>query len=80
MNTNLQQRGTENGTDLQRYDYADATLLVADLGLSAGEASVDVVDGTAIVVTRDRQREFDLPTREATATINNGVFTIEVTR
>lgn len=62
----------------RRYDYPDRSVFVADLG-PAAEPSVDVVDGTAIVVTGDgRQREFDLPRGEVRAFNHNGVVTVEV--
>ena len=68
---------------VRRYDYEDRTVIAADLGASAAEASVDVVDGTAIVVIGDGetavQEELDLPSgRSAKAFIKNGIVTIEV--
>lgn len=73
---------SERGGIVRRYDYDDASVVVADLGASAGGATVDVVDGTAILVgADDRQREFDVPEGDvAEATIRNGVVTIEVRR
>lgn len=64
---------------VQRYEYDDGSVVYAsDLGSVAG-ATVDVVDGTVIVVTDDDQHEFDLPEGEdASATIHNGVLTVEV--
>ena len=62
----------------RRYDYPDRTVFVADVG-PATEVDVDVVDGTAIVVTGDgRQREFDLPAGEVRAFNRHGVVTFEV--
>lgn len=65
----------------RRYEYGDETVIAVDLGVS-GDASVDVVDGTAIVVIEtsegERQEEFELPDEEARAFIRNGVLTIEV--
>ena len=62
----------------RRYDYPDRTVFVADFG--PGDApSVDVVAGTAIVVTADgRQRELELPAGEVRAFNRNGVVSIEV--
>ncbi|MFC6963587.1 hypothetical protein ACFQJ8_18040 [Halocatena marina] len=54
-------------------------MLVADIGLST-EASIDVVDDTAIVVIGDEQYEFDVPAGDAQAFIKNGIVTIEVER
>lgn len=66
----------------RQYDYDEETVFVADLGRHAAEASVDVVDGTAIVVleTADGQKqyEFDVPAEDAHTFISNGVLTIEV--
>lgn len=66
---------------LQRRDeFDDRTEIVADLGPAVGEAHVDVVDGTAMVVLDDGagQYEFDLPSDNSHTFINNGVLTIEV--
>jgi hypothetical protein len=60
----------------RRYEYDDSVVLVADLGI--GDAAVDVVDDTAIVVTDDDQYEVELPDGAARASMNNGVLTIEV--
>ena len=71
---------------VRRYDYDDASVVVADLGVSDDEASVDVVDGTAILVFESGdgepvQHELELPGGEvAKALINNGVVTIEVSQ
>ncbi|MFW5937421.1 MAG: DUF7127 family protein [Halanaeroarchaeum sp.] len=66
----------------RQYDYDDETVIVADLGADVDDASVDVVDGTAIVVFETaegpRQYEFDLPTGDAHTFISNGVLTFEV--
>ena len=78
MKPNTQQFNDSGEESLRRYDYDGETLLVGDLGVEVGETSVDVVDGTAIVVTdAGEQFEFAVPAG-ATATINNGVLTIEV--
>lgn len=61
----------------RRYEYEDGTLLALDLG--SVEGSVDVVDGTLIVVTGEDQYEFDLPAdASARAAINNGIVTVEL--
>ncbi|UPW00719.1 hypothetical protein M0R88_01125 [Halorussus gelatinilyticus] len=63
------------------YEYEDGEVLAADLGV-AGNASVDVLDDTAIVVFEGEdgpeQVEFQLPEEGAEAFITNGVLTIEV--
>lgn len=66
----------------RRYDYDDGSVVVADLGAVAAEASVEVVDDTAIVVLEgedgSRQFDLDLPDGGAHTFINNGVLTVEV--
>ncbi|WP_254545067.1 DUF7127 family protein [Halomarina pelagica] len=71
------QRFAEGEDPIRRYDYEDAVVFAADLG-HVGDADVDVVDGTAIVVVGDQQYEFDVPAGDAQAFIKNGVVTIEV--
>jgi len=68
-------RGDADGP-VRQYEYDDASVLVADFG--PAEGSVDVVDGTAIIVVDGEQFEFDVPAGEARATMNNGVVTVEV--
>ncbi|MFB6073175.1 MAG: hypothetical protein ABEJ88_09430 [Halobacterium sp.] len=69
----------------RRYDYDDESVLVADLGVSDDAATVDVVDGTVILVVEqggeDAQFELDAPQGTVEkALINNGVVTVEVER
>lgn len=63
---------------VRTYEYDDRTVVVADLG---GDGTVDVADDTVIVVLEDdEQFELELPAGagSATAFMNNGVLTIEV--
>jgi hypothetical protein len=71
--TSLQRQGFE----ARRYEYDDETLIAADLGPER-DATIDVVDGTLIVVTDDEQFDVELPSRDAQAFMQNGVLTIEV--
>lgn len=72
----LQHIDDENGI-VREYDYGDEHLMVVDFGAGYGDATIDLVDGTAIVVAGDdEQFEFDLPTDAADVTANNGVLTI----
>jgi hypothetical protein len=64
---------------VRRYEYDDTVVLAADLGPGV-DGSVDVVDGTALVVTDDDQFEFPVPEGEVAASISNGVVSIEVRR
>jgi len=66
----------------RQYDYGDETVVVADLGADVEDATVEVVDETAIVVleseTASQQYEFEVPSGNARAFINNGVLSVEV--
>lgn len=66
----------------RQYEYDDETVFAADLGPMADDASVEVVDGTAIVVLETdegaQQYELELPDGDAHTFISNGVLTIEV--
>lgn len=77
MNGN--QRFVSRDDSVRRYEYDDHIVLAADVGPGT-DASVDVVDGTAILVIGDNQYEFDVPEGSAQAFIKNGVVTIEVER
>jgi HSP20 family molecular chaperone IbpA len=67
---------------VRRYDYDDNVTFVADLGVADDAVSVDVVDGSAIVVIESggtaRQHEFELPDGDAQVFMKNGVLSIEV--
>ena len=63
---------------VRRFEYDDGVVLAADVG-PLDDASVDVVDGTMILVAGDEQYEHDLPeASDARAFINNGVLIIEL--
>ena len=61
----------------RRYEYEDRMVIAADFGAGA-DPSVDVVDGTIIVVAGDDQREYDVPEGAVETFTRNGVVTIEV--
>ncbi|MCH7659624.1 MAG: Hsp20/alpha crystallin family protein [Euryarchaeota archaeon] len=67
---------------VRRYEYDEDTVIAVDLGVETADASVDIIDGTAIVVIEtpegERQEEFDLPDDDARAFMRNGILTIEV--
>ena len=52
-------------------------MFAADVGIT-DDATVDVVDGTAIVVVDGEQYDFEIPAAEARAFIRNGVLTVEM--
>lgn len=66
-------------TVARRYDYDDQVVFVADLG-PGKEGTVDVLEGTAIVVVGDEQYEFEIPVGQARASMANGVVTVEVSQ
>jgi len=61
---------------LRAYEYDDGSVLAVDFGPS-DDATVDVVDGTVIVVIDGEQVEFELHRPDARAFMKNGVLTIE---
>ncbi len=63
---------------VRHYEYDDEAVIIADFG--PVEGSVDVVDGTAIVVVDGEQFEFSVPAETDHAVINNGVVTIRMER
>ncbi|MCQ4332482.1 hypothetical protein KM295_03065 [Natronomonas sp. F2-12] len=63
---------------VRHYEYDDEAVLVADFG--PVEGSVDVVDGTAIVVVDGDQHEFSVPSGVDRAVMNNGIVSVEMER
>jgi HSP20 family molecular chaperone IbpA len=53
---NLEQFTRNEGQVARRYEYDDATVLAVDFGLEGADASVDLVDGTVIVVVDGAER------------------------
>lgn len=76
---NEQQRFTRTEAPVSRYDYDDATVFVMDVGAGT-EASVDIVDGTAMFVVGNEQFDVDVPEGDAQAFMKNGVVGVEVER
>ena len=76
----LEQLAHGDGQLVRQYEYDDEVVLAVDFGPQEADASVDVADGTVIVVLGDDQREFDLPagTDEAHTFMKNGVLSIEL--
>ncbi|AHG00626.1 hypothetical protein HALLA_19365 [Halostagnicola larsenii XH-48] len=65
-----------HGATVRTYDYDDSAVIAVDFGVGAGDITVDVVDGTAIVVTGDEQFEFELPADASDVSVKNGILTI----
>jgi len=62
---------------VRKYEHDDGVVVAADLGMDV-VGSVDVVDGTAIVVVGDDQYDLEVPGEASRAFMNNGVVTVEV--
>lgn len=62
---------------IREYEYDDATTITVDFGPEASDISVDIVDGTAIVVVDGEQFEFELSDDTDKIATKNGVLTIE---
>ena len=62
---------------IREYEYDNTTTIAADFGPEASDVSLDIVDGTAIVVMSGEQFEFELPEDTDEIATNNGVLTIE---
>ncbi|MGQ3413335.1 Hsp20/alpha crystallin family protein [Natrinema versiforme] len=76
----LEQFTREEGQVARRYEYEDGTVMAVDFGTEETDASVDVVDGTVIVVLADDQYEIELPENadDAHTFMKNGVLTVEL--
>ncbi|ELY64441.1 DUF7127 family protein [Natrinema versiforme] len=76
----LEQFTREEGQVARRYEYEDSTVMAVDFGTEEADASVDVVDGTVIVVLADDQYEIELPetAENAHTFMKNGVLTVEL--
>lgn len=69
--------GSQIDVAVANRDYDDGSIITVDFGPVAGEPSVDVVGGTAIVVVDGEQFEFDVPTDADEVSVNGGILTIE---
>ena len=76
----LDQLARDDDRIVRQYQYDDGSVLAVDFGGVGTECSVDVVDGTVIVVVGDQQHEFDIPVQasDAQAFMQNGVLTVEL--
>ena len=57
-------------------EYGTEQVIAVDFGPTGDEPSLDIVDGTAIVVVDDQQFEFDVPSSASEVTVNDGILTI----
>lgn len=61
---------------IARREYDDENVIAIDFGLDV-EASVDVLEDTAIVVAGDRQFEFEIPAGTSEITTNDGILLLK---
>ena len=61
---------------VRELEYDGKNVITVDFGSEAADMSVDVIDETVIVITDDRQFEFELPAGATDVTVNNGILTI----
>lgn len=70
------QEGDQKEAIIREYEYDDTTTRTVDFGPEASDISVDVVDGTAVVVVNGEQFEFKLANDIDEIVTNNGILTI----
>ena len=73
----------QSAVPVRRYEYETESLIVADLGDTEVEASVEVLEDVILVVLDrpDGETQFEIdrpPAGVANTFINNGILTIEV--
>jgi hypothetical protein len=77
----IQTRSTGDGALLRRYEYDDGWTVAADLDIDDEAVTVDTVGTTAIVVVEGPdgpvESELELPGTAASASVTNGVLTVE---
>lgn len=69
--------GSEEEITISNREYNGESVIAVDFGPVAGKPSVDVVDGTAIVIVDEKQFEFDVPADADEVTVNDGILTIK---
>lgn len=78
MNDYIQSIRADVDGPVCHYEYENEAVIVADFG--SAEGSVEIVDGTAIVVVDDEQYEFSVPIDADRAVMNNGIVSVEMER
>lgn len=68
--------GKQKGVIMSEREYDEDSVIAVDFGPLSGDPSVDIVEGTAVVVIDGKQLEFDLPAGANDITVNGGVLTI----
>lgn len=67
--------GEGDDVAITQRDVDGEQIVVIDFGRGV-DASLDVVDDTAIVVAGDRQYEFEIPSDASEVTVNDGMLEI----
>lgn len=68
--------GEQDEIAITNREYDEENVIAVDFGPIAGEPTLDIADGTAIVVVDGKHYEFDIPSDASDVTVNDGVLTI----
>ncbi|NKE34553.1 hypothetical protein GWG54_01735 [Natronococcus sp. JC468] len=68
--------GDDDAITITEREYDEEQVVAVDFGLESGQPTLDVVDGTAIVVVDGDQYEFDVPADATDVAVNDGILTI----
>ncbi|NHN48823.1 hypothetical protein G9464_14635 [Halostella sp. JP-L12] len=68
--------GEREEITITEREYDEESLVAVDFGPAGGTPTVDVIDGTAIVVVDGEQYEFEMPPGASDVAVNGGVLTI----
>lgn len=61
---------------ISKREYDGESVIAVDFARVAGEPTVDVLEGTAIVVVDGKQFEFDVPPSANEVTVNDSILLI----
>ena len=61
---------------ITKREYGTEQVIAVDFGPTGSKPSLDIVEGTAIVVVDDQQFEFDIPADASDVTVNDGILTV----
>lgn len=61
---------------ITKREYGTEQIIAVDFGPTGAKPSLDVLEGTAIVVVDGQQFEFDIPADASDVTVNDGILTI----
>ena len=78
--------GEQEDVTITTRSYDEEQIIAVDFGPTGGEPSLDIIDGTAIIVVESKdpsrsddadQFEFDIPADANEVTVNDGILTIK---